>query len=1121
MKSYCSIESHSTFSTLDGFPQPDKYFQRAKEVGIEGVAITDHASLAAVVDVQKASEKFGIKGITGIEINVAKPDVDGERTRGYSHLLIYPQNEIGWKNLLYLNYISTTPERFYYKARIFKEDLFAHSEGLVVSSNCIGSVVPREIFSDVNMAARSNSYQEASQYIDSDWEQKTKKTIEEYKSVFKDNFYIGASVHNLVAQKLQRDIVRNLCKKYGVKFAADCDSHFAYPEDSRWQEALVCISTGKTIHQREKLRQDGADMLFGDNSQYYLYSPQEMLQHFTQEELDTTYEIFGKCNLKIERRPPQIPQIHGDPNNLLKSLCESQLIKRGLDDDNRYKDQLKEELSLYIEFNLSGYMLLIKDIFDEAKKLNILITARGSVGGSLVAYLLDIVPLDPIKYGLLFVRFLNRGRMRKDKISLPDVDMDIDSEKRDLLIDRIKEKFGHDKVARLATFGYLGPKGAIKDAFRITASYDDREKYLSVAEAISKHIPNKMQGAPEVTIKSVLEHSETVRGYQEKYPEQFELAEHLEGVIRNNSVHAAGLVIGTQPLVELAPIHYSKTMDSLVTNVEMNDAEFFGLVKVDALGLRNLSTHRLANELYQQLYDKDNTNYFDVRTLPLDGKEADKTWNLAGTGEVSATFQLDSYLGKKYSKLIKPKSIAEVANIGSIVRPGVLDYKLESGISIAESFARRHSGKEDVVPIHKKLKECLQHTHGYWIYQEDLCKAVTILTGWTLSEADLLREACAKKLVDKMAALKQKFLGDCQSYSKLSLEESTILFDIIEKSQRYLFNKSHATLYAATSYVDLFMKANYPLIFYTANLRLAHEGSDKWDTTRDLIIDARKFGIDFLPPSLENTNETFSIVDDKIRIGFANLRGLGKEHQKIVRKIKTIKDWNIFLIRALGIREEDEDTVNKKVVETLIKSGCLDFMGKSRDRMLFEYGLLRNLTKREFRFIENQIKDNPEFSLKKLLKDLVDSDVPNKNRVEKITKLTENDKLDLYKFLPTERAAFWEKECIGTAITCKYTDNYDVDECNCDCVTFYTNDEQNGIKIPGMIEDFTIVMDRKDNQMARFMLCDGYNNVSCIVFSNTYKELGSILKDTEMVICDGYRSKNDDSLIVNKVRLLS
>lgn len=604
-KSYCSIESHSSFSLLDGYPAPEVYFRRAKECGIDGIAITDHCSLAGALDVYKAAGKYGIKGICGIEENIYEENPNGEKTRGYSHLLIFPKNEVGWKNLLYLNYLSTTEDRAYYKPRIRKQDLFEHAEGLVVSSNCIGSVVPRKIFSDVNAAARSNTYEEATQHVDSDWEKNTKQLIEEYKHVFKDDFYMGANIHNLAAQKLQLDIVRELCIKYNVKCVVDCDAHYSHPEDAKWQEALICLSTGKTIHQRDKLRQEGNDLLFGDNSSYYLYTPQEMLERFTEQELGNTYEIFSKCQFKLTRQNPVIPTTCDNPHKVLSNICLNKLNTMGLNDNQTYIDRLKEELSLFIEFNLSGYMLLVKDIFEEAHNLNILITPRGSVGGSLVAYLIGILPLDPIKYNLLFVRFLNRGRMSPTKTSLPDVDFDVDSEKRHILINRLKDKFGHDKVAQMSTFGYLGARGSIKDAFRITSTYDQKDEYQAVAEKIVKHIPNKMPDEPDVTIENVLETSEAVKNYAEQYPEQFEYAKHLEGCIRANSVHAAGVVISNQPLVEQAPIHYHKKM-GLVTNCEMSSAEEYGLVKMDLLGLRNLSSIDHANQLYESLNEKTN-----------------------------------------------------------------------------------------------------------------------------------------------------------------------------------------------------------------------------------------------------------------------------------------------------------------------------------------------------------------------------------------------------------------------------------------------------------------------------------------------------------------------------------
>lgn len=595
---YYSIENHSGYSLLDGLAAPSKYFDRAKEIGVAGVAITDHASIASVVDLYEAANKTGIRGLIGIEANIAEDDIDGQKVRQYSHILIYPKNEIGWKNLLKLNYLGTTENRFYYKSRIYKKDLFEHSEGLVVSSNCIGSILPRKVFTDINSVARSKTYQEASTYIRKDWEQSAKQLIEEYQSVFKDDFYAGCNCHGMPAQELQRDLVRSLCNKYNIKFQPDVDCHFPSPKDHEAHERLLCISTGKTIHQRERMRDEGTDLLFGENANYFMYEPSQMLRYFTQNELNNTQEIFDKCNFTISRQDPVIPSICDNPDKVLTSLCKSELNNR--DFDEQYKLQLERELELYVEFKLSGYMLLVRDVFDEAKKLGIRCCCRGSVSGSLVAYLLGITTLDPIKYKLYFTRFLNKGRLGKIKKTLPDCDIDVDSDKRKILINRLKEKFGENNCAQMATYGYIGAKAAIKDAFRITAKYEERELFQSIAEKISQYIPNKTPEETEVTLESVLETSDNLKDFATQYPEQFEAAMSIQNCIRNQSVHAAGLVITPMPIVEMLPIHYNKNMQSLVTNCDMQSAEYLGGVKLDLLGLKSLSVHSEFETLYKE-----------------------------------------------------------------------------------------------------------------------------------------------------------------------------------------------------------------------------------------------------------------------------------------------------------------------------------------------------------------------------------------------------------------------------------------------------------------------------------------------------------------------------------------
>ena len=602
---YCSFETHTCNSTLDGLNDPIKYFERAARLNIDAIAVSDHATLSGAVATYEAAEKTNIRGLTGTEINIANGDINSEKQRGYSHLLVYPKNDIGWRNLLKLNYLSTTESRYYYKPRIYKEDLFEYSEGLLISSNCIGSILPRKIFTNINDAAQASTYEQAKNFISSEWEKDCKHLIEEYQSIFKDDFYIGCNCHNLVAQQLQRDIVRELATKYHIKFMPDVDAHYAEPSDAKWHESLICISTGKVLEQREKMRQEGSDLLFGDNSQYYLYSPEEMSHYFTESELLNTYEIFDKCQFKLKKRPLQIPSIHENPNKLMRDICLSKLREIGRYDDKQYYNQLMEELLVYEEFNLASYMLLVKDILEEAVKLNINCSIRGSASGSIVAWLLNISFLDPIKYKLYFVRFLNKGRMSQNKVSLPDIDIDIATDKRDILINRIKNKYGDDKVANIATFGYLGAKGAIKDAFRITASYYDKDKSKQIAEKVSTYIPNKLPDEPDVTIENLLESSDSFKKFSQEYPLQFEYATHLQGILRNSSTHAAGLIISNESLVNFMPLHYNKKIGGNISNCGMDDvADWYGGVKIDMLGLKSNSCQQTASNIYEEMYNK-------------------------------------------------------------------------------------------------------------------------------------------------------------------------------------------------------------------------------------------------------------------------------------------------------------------------------------------------------------------------------------------------------------------------------------------------------------------------------------------------------------------------------------
>ncbi len=910
MSKFSHLHVHTQYSILDGASNISDLLTKAKDDGMEAVAITDHGNMFGAKDFHNKAGQHGIKPIIGCEMYLAhgsRFDKSDKKDRSGYHLVVLAKNLTGYKNLIKLVSYAWT-EGFYYTSRIDKELLKKYSEGLIVSSACIGGEIPK--------TAITKGKDEA------------EKLVLEYKEIFGDDFYLELQRHPsgdpakdrevYENEKIANEILLDLAKKHDVKVIATNDVHFINGEDAEPHDRLICLNTGKDVDDPNRMSY---------TKQEYFKTTEEMSELFSDipEAIENTREIADKVEeYELDREPlmPDFPLPEGFENEdeYLRHITYEGARDRYGEITDEIQDRLDFELSVIKGMGFPGYFLIVQDFINAARELGVSVgPGRGSAAGSAVAYCIKITDVDPIKYNLLFERFLN-----PDRISMPDIDIDFDEDGRDRVLDWVVEKYGVDKVAHIITFGTMKARLAIRDIARV-------EKLpLAKADQLAKMVPE----APGITFKNAYEQVPELNRERENGEDlvrkTLQYAEVLEGSLRQTGLHACGVIIGKDDLTEYLPICTSKDTDLRVTQFDGDHVESVGMLKMDFLGLKTLSIIKDAVENVKESRDID----IDIDNISLEDKQ---TFELYSRGETTALFQFESPGMKKNLRQLKPNRFEDLIAMNALYRPGPMEY--------IPSFIKRKHGQEEINYDLPVMEKYLKETYGITVYQEQVMQLSQELAGFSKGQADSLRKAMGKKKKKLMKELKEKFFEGCQN-NDYDLKVIQKIWNDWEAFAQYAFNKSHSTCYAYVSYQTAYLKAHYPAEYMAAVLSRWASNIDKVTTFMD---ECRRMDIQVLGPDINESNLRFNVNQDgNIRFGLSAIKGVGDSAaEKIIEEREQngpYRDIYDFVERI------NLHAVNKKCIESLATAGAFDNLNNLKRAQFFaENG-------KEMNFIESLIR---------------------------------------------------------------------------------------------------------------------------------------------------------------------
>ncbi len=894
MTDFVHLHVHSEYSLLDGLPHPKDLAARARELNQRALALTDHGSMFAAIEFYDACKSNDVKPIIGVEAYLATrsmKDRDSKLDRNSYHILLLAENDLGYRNLL--NLVSAAElEGFYYYPRIDLPLLEKYSQGIICTSGCPSSQVPRLLLEGRKDQAR--------------------RALAWYADVFKDRFYVEMQEHGIAEMAgLNKELIA-LAREFNVPLVATNDAHYLRPEDAVAQDILICIQTQTVVTDPKRLRMDGSD--------YYLKSYDEMHSVWREmpEALANTLLVAERCNVDLDFKEyhlPAFPVPQGfDAQSYLRHLCEEGFKKHYPDDNPTARKRLEYELGVIHEMGFDTYFLIVWDLCRAARVKDIWYNVRGSAAGSIAAYTCSITNLDPLKHGLIFERFLNPGR-----ITMPDIDLDFQDDRRQELIEYTIQKYGRNNVAQIVTFGTLGAKAAIRDVGRAL------DYPLPDVDRVAKLLPF----GPNIKIDESLE---KIPEFKDAYDSNdyirklIDNARLLEGVARHASTHAAGVVVADKPIVEYVPLHRptkgEETGGFPVTQFEMTILERVGLLKMDYLGLATLTIMRRACELISQRHGKN----FNLENIPVDDPKA---FDLLSRGDVTGVFQVEGPGLRRVLQQMKPSKFEHIVAAISLYRPGPMEF-------IGTYISRMH-GKEKIQYSHSKLAPILAETFGICIYQEQIIQMAMDLAGYSTAEADLLRRAVGKKDKEKLFHEREKFVEGCQRAGNIPKPTAEKLFVDLEGFARYGFNKAHAADYAVLTCQTAYLKAHYPIEYMTALLTTEIGNIEK---IGQLVNETRRMGFEVLPPDVNASEADFTIATSNKAIHFA---------LSAIKNVGMGPVETILAARAKGgawkslddfCRRVDLRLVNRRVLESLIRAGAFDKFGRRSqllavaDRML-------------------------------------------------------------------------------------------------------------------------------------------------------------------------------------------
>lgn len=1059
MPEFIHLHNHSDYSLLDGAQTVDSLVLRVKELGMPAVALTEHGNLFSAINFYITAREHNIKPIIGCEVYVAEKGRFDRKSKdhsgwGYNHFLLLVQNINGYHNLIKLISLSYL-EGFYYRPRVDKELLREYNEGLIASTACIKGEVQR--------AAVKGDYERA------------KRIASEYAEIFKDRFYLEVQNHGLKEESIWRDVAKRMSVELGIPRIATNDAHYTRQEHWEAHDAHFCLGIGKEVRDPDRLRYDPPE--------YWIKSQEEMAALFPDdnEVLENTIKIAESCDLEIEigkNHLPRFPIPEGfnetNPDDYLAQLVRNGIEFRYENVTDEIKERAEYELSVIKLMGFAGYFLIVQDFIRYAKDNGVPVgPGRGSVAGSIAAYALGITDIDPIKFNLIFERFLN-----PERISMPDIDIDFCDERRNKVIDYIKNKYGEDSVTQIITFGKMKARAVIRDVGRVLSMP------LAEVDRIAKLIPE----GPKVNLEDSLAQSRELREaseLDEQHIKLFKISRILEGMNRHSSTHAAGVVIAPGDLTDYVPLYKSSNGD-ITTQYDMKSVDKIGLLKVDFLGLRNLT---VIDNTVKMLKEKDIS--VDIDKIP---EEDELTLSLFGEGKTIGIFQFESAGMRDYLKKLKPSGIEDLIAMNALYRPGPME--------MIGDFIERKQGRAKIEYLHPSLELILKDTYGIIVYQEQVMQIGSRIGGFSLAKADLMRRAMGKKQVATMRSLKKEFV---EGASKKGIDKriASKIYALIQKFASYGFNRSHSAAYAVLAYQIGYLKAHYPSEFMAANL--SSEINNK-DRVIILSNEVRSMGLEILPPDINYSEVYFAPNDKSIRYGLNAIKNVGeKAAENIVSSRKREGGFKTLFQFVVAL---DLKCVSRKVLECLIAAGATDSLEGNRAQ---KFGTV-DIAIQYAQSLQAE-RDNKQVNLFQL----------GGNTTKSV--LSEPSLPDIPPWSDNKRW-FKEKELVGMYLTghplLQYTTEIETFS-NYDFTEPLSRFDKEIVKLGGIISKIKKLMDRKNRQMAFITLESLNGTVEAIAFADIYERFKENIKVDNLVFVQGKvsrRGEKDERILVESINPL-
>ena len=1081
---FVHLHNHTFHSVLDGLTKIHDLVDKVKELGMEAAAVTDHGTMSGILDYYKTAKKAGIKPIIGIETYVAtrsRFDRDPGKDKQRFHLTVLAMNNTGFHNLMKLS-TRANLEGMYYKPRIDHELLEELNEGLIVLSGCASG--------EIGVALKEDDYDRACEIAK--W----------YKSIFGDRYYLElqdhghpkSNTHWDVQAKINEGLIK-LSKELDIEMAVTCDGHYLTHEYQDAHEILLCVGTGSYLSDEKRMSLKDFEL--------HLTDPRDIIDHWGEEfpeVIRNTKKIADRCDVEIELGRiliPKYPLPDGEnEHSYLLRLTYQGLLQRyngaskeeaeKLDPDEiipKLSDEVREraemELGVMGNMGYEGYFLIVQDFINWGKSQGIVFgPGRGSAAGSIVAYALNITDLDPLKYGLLFERFLN-----PDRISMPDIDVDIQDTRRDEVIEYCAKKYGEDHVSNIATFGKMFGRMAVRDVARVLEvpyAESDRLAKLVPPPNQGRHIPLSVSIKEDADLRNEYENNPTAK-------EVLDYAIQLEGTIRSHGVHACGVVIAPDTLVNYIPLEMAQK-GVVATQFPMGEVEELGLLKMDFLGLSNLTIINNAMRIIRKAYKKE----INLSELPLDDK---KTYELFQRGDTTGVFQLESAGMKRYLRGLKPTTFEDIIAMVALYRPGPMQF--------IDSFIRRKHGEEEITYLHSGMKNSLKNTYGILVYQEQFMQISKEWCGFTGGQADTLRKAVGKKKIDLMKKVKPEFVEGAVKVGGATKEIAETFWTQLEEFANYCFNKSHAACYGLIAYWTAYLKAHYPDAFMAALMTSDHDDTDRLAIE---ITECKHMGISVLSPDVNESFVEFAVVpnENKIRFGMSAVKGVGVG---AVEEVLRAREDGPFTSVEDFARRVSTSKFNRKAWESLIKSGAFDDMGDRSD-LLFNLDSITSFA--------SKLQKEAASGQTNLFGMLGGDDAASVQSTLHLQKapVKHDDKERL----------MWERELLGLYISAHPLDRYEtyLSEQTQPLTQLVPEYDSRMMTVGGIISTVRTIVTKSGSKMAFVGIEDKFGEGEIIVFPNLYEKVGAKLVQDAVIRVSGKNSARDrDGNLGNESKLIA